>query len=85
MNIAENILKHSLQNVYFLAGTAMGGKTTMSKELAKKYGFVHFNDNWHEDSFKVWLDITAQYGGTAFSINASNTPRSTKNQRRAWS
>lgn len=29
----------------------------MAKELSKKYGFIHFNDNWHEDSFKVWRSI----------------------------
>jgi hypothetical protein len=57
VNIANNILKHSLQNVYFLTGTACGGKTTMAKELSKKYGFVHFNDNWNEDNFKVWQSI----------------------------
>jgi len=57
MNIADNILKHSLKNVYFLTGTACGGKTTMARELSKKYGFVHFNDNWHEDNFKVWESI----------------------------
>ena len=57
MNIAENILRHSLRNVYFLAGTPCGGKTTMARELSKKYGFIHFNDNWHEDNFKEWLSI----------------------------
>lgn len=57
MNISENILKHSLQNVYFLAGTACGGKTTASRKLSEKYGFIHFNDNWHEESFKVWQSI----------------------------
>ena len=57
MNIAENILKHNLQNVYFLTGTACGGKTTASKALCEKYGFIHFNDNWHEDSFKIWQSI----------------------------
>jgi len=57
MNIANNILKNSLKNVYFLTGTACGGKTTMAKELSKKYGFVHFNDNWHEDNFKQWQSI----------------------------
>jgi hypothetical protein len=57
MNIAENILKNSLQNVYFLAGTACGGKTTMAKELSRKYGYIHFNDNWHEDNFKIWQSI----------------------------
>jgi len=57
MNIAENILKHNLKNVYFLTGTAMAGKTTMAQELSAKHGFIHFNDNWHEDNFKVWNSI----------------------------
>ena len=57
MNISENILKHSLQNVYFLTGTACGGKTTASRKLSEKHGFFHFNDNWHEESFKVWQTI----------------------------
>ena len=57
MNIPENILKHSLQNVYFFVGTACGGKTTMARELSKKYGFIYFSDNWYEDNFKVWDSI----------------------------
>ena len=57
MNIANNILKHSLKNVYFLVGTACGGKTTMARELSKKYGFIHFNDNWNEPNWKVWESI----------------------------
>ena len=57
MNIAENILRHSLQNVYFLVGTACGGKTTMAREISKKYGFIHFNDNWNEKNHKVWQSI----------------------------
>lgn len=57
MNIAENILKYSLQNVYFLVGTPCGGKTTAASALCAKHGFYHFNDNWHEDSFKVWQSL----------------------------
>ena len=57
MNISENILKYNLRNVYFLTGTACGGKTTAANELSKRYGFIHFNDNWHEESFKVWDSI----------------------------
>jgi tRNA uridine 5-carbamoylmethylation protein Kti12 len=57
MNISENILKNSLKNVYFLIGTPCGGKTTMAKELSKKYGFIRFCDNWHEENFKVWESI----------------------------
>lgn len=51
MNIANNILKHNLKNVYFLSGTACGGKTTMAKELSEKYGFIHYGDNYHTDDF----------------------------------
>jgi len=57
MNIANNILKHNLQNVFFLVGTACGGKTTMANELSKKYGFIHFNDNWNEENCRVWETI----------------------------
>jgi len=57
MNIGNNILKRSLQNVYFFVGTACGGKTTMCKELSKKYGFIHFSDNWNEPNWKDWKSI----------------------------
>ncbi|MDR1689999.1 MAG: AAA family ATPase [Clostridiales bacterium] len=68
MNIAENILKHNLKNVYFLNGTALAGKTTMAVELSKKYGFYHFNDNWHEDRFNIYRSI----------CNEKYQPQSTK-------
>jgi len=74
MNIANNILKHSLENVYFLVGTACGGKTTMAKELSKKHGFIHFSDNWNEDSFKVWQSI----------ITKKYQPNSTKRMEIDW-
>jgi len=57
MNIANNIIKRSLQNVYFFVGTACGGKTTMCKALAEKYGFIHFSDNWNEPNWKEWESI----------------------------
>jgi len=57
MIIANNILKRSLQNVYFFVGTACGGKTTMGIELSKKYGFIYFSDNWNEPNWKEWESI----------------------------
>ena len=60
MNITENILKHNLQNVYFLTGTALAGKTTMTKVLANKYNFVPFHDNHNEPHFKIWEKIRTQ-------------------------
>ena len=74
MKIANNILKHSLQNVYFLVGTACGGKTTMAKELSKKHGFIHFNDNWNEEAFKVWQSI----------IDEKYQPNSAKRKEMDW-
>jgi len=57
MNIAENILKHSLQNVYFLAGTALAGKTTMAKALEEKHGFIFFSEDWGSDNFREFRSI----------------------------
>lgn len=46
MNIAENILRHNLKNVFFLVGTACGGKTTMAREISKKHGLLYIDENW---------------------------------------
>ena len=37
MIFQDNIIKQYLKNVYFIAGTPCGGKTTASRALAKKY------------------------------------------------
>ena len=39
MIFQDNVMKEYLKNVYFIAGTPCGGKTTISRALAKKYGF----------------------------------------------
>ena len=57
MNIAENILKYNLKNVYFLIGSLCGGKTTMCQALAGKYGFTYFNSNHRQDDFMNWRGI----------------------------
>ena len=57
MNIANNIIKHSLQNVYFLTGTMLAGKTTMCKALADKHGFTWFDYNHNGVPFKKWLSL----------------------------
>ena len=74
MNIAENVLKHGLRNVYFLAGTSCGGKTTMAREISKKYGFIHFHDNHHEEHFRIWQSI----------CNEKYQPFATKQNQMTW-
>lgn len=57
MNISENILKHSLGNVYFLTGSPCGGKTTMCRALNEKFGFTFFNSNHRAPGFASWTEI----------------------------
>lgn len=47
MNIANNILKECLKNVYFINGTAYAGKSTMVRLLAEKHGMLHCGENYH--------------------------------------
>lgn len=54
MNIENNILKHYLENVLFITGTAYAGKSTMCTMLAERYGLYHCVENYKMDEF---LDI----------------------------
>ena len=47
MNIANNILKHYLKNVYFITGTAYAGKSTTVKMLAEKFDMIFCGENYH--------------------------------------
>jgi hypothetical protein len=46
MDLPDNIIRHFLQNVYFIAGGLCGGKTTISTHLSQKYGIALYN--WDE-------------------------------------
>ena len=45
MEIANNILKHYLRNVYFITGTAYAGKSNTAKMLADRYHMVLCGEN----------------------------------------
>ena len=47
MNIANNILKHYLKNVYFITGTAYAGKSTTVKMLADRFDMIFCGENYH--------------------------------------
>ena len=47
MKIANNVIKHYLQNVYFITGTAYAGKSTVAKMLAERYGMILCGENYH--------------------------------------
>ena len=46
MDLPDNILRHYLRNVYFVAGGLCGGKTTISTLLSQKYDVTLYN--WDE-------------------------------------
>ena len=49
MEIKNNVLKEYLKNVYFVSGTACGGKTTVTRILSKRFGIpVYDNDDEFE-------------------------------------
>lgn len=53
MNIANNVLKENLKNVYFIGGTACAGKTTISRMLSKKYGFTLYEQDKQYDRHRA--------------------------------
>lgn len=54
MIFQDNILKAYLKNVYFISGTPCGGKSTISKALAKKHGVAVYDlDRQMEEHKKI--------------------------------
>lgn len=55
MIFQDNVLKEYLKNVYFIAGMPCGGKTTISKALARKHGFAVYDA---DEQFPVHQQIS---------------------------
>lgn len=47
MIFQDNVLKKYLENVYFITGTPCGGKTTISRALAERQGFMVYDIDEH--------------------------------------
>ena len=60
MNFQNNVLKEYLKNVYFITGTPCGGKTTVSKALAEKYGLAVYTTDEHFDGHREISDVRFQ-------------------------
>lgn len=60
MKIENNILKHYLQNVYFITGTAYAGKSTMVKMLSEKYDMIFCGENYHSKVSDIVADPVIQ-------------------------
>lgn len=60
MIFQDNIIKQYLKNVYFIAGTPCGGKTTVSRALAKKYGILIYDIDERFDEHQAMSDPVLQ-------------------------
>ena len=47
MEIANNIIRHYLRNVYFITGTAYAGKSTAVRMLADRFDMICCGENYH--------------------------------------
>ena len=60
MKIQDNVLKAYLKNVYFITGTACGGKSTAARALADKYGLTLYDIDVHFDGHQALSDTVSQ-------------------------
>lgn len=65
MIFQDNVIREFLKNVYFVTGTACGGKTTISRELAKRHNLLVY-------------DIDAQFANHQKISNATFQPAMNK-------
>lgn len=48
IQISDNIVRHYLQNVYFINGHSYAGKSTMVRMLAERYDMIHCGENYSD-------------------------------------
>lgn len=70
MIFQDNVIKEFLRNVYFVIGTPCGGKTTISRELAKRHNFLVY-------------DIDEQFANHQKASNAAFQPAMNKTFKNA--
>ena len=60
MQIADNILRAQLKNVYFINGTAYAGKSTMCAMLAERYDMLLCGENYGHERMLTMVDGQTQ-------------------------
>jgi len=68
MNIQDNVIKQALKSVYFICGTACGGKSTAARTLARRHGYLYFDVDTLFDGHRLLSDPEHQpYMNTTFA------------------
>ena len=84
MIFQDNVMKEYLKNVYFITGTPCGGKTTLSRALAEKYGFELFDIDERFDEHKKISDPLFQPAMTTYFKSADEFFGRTVEEYKNW-
>lgn len=84
MIFQDNVMKEYLKNVYFIAGTPCGGKTTISRALAKKYGFEIYDIDERFDEHRKISDPLYQPAMNAYFKSADDFFGRTVEEYKNW-
>ena len=60
MILQDNVMKEYLKNVYFVTGTPCGGKTTISRELAKRHNLLVYDVDDQFEKHQQVSNVTFQ-------------------------
>ena len=60
MIFQDNVIKEYLRNVYFITGTPCGGKTTISRELAKRHNLLVYDIDEQFEKHQELSDVAFQ-------------------------
>ena len=84
MVFQDNVLKEYLKNVYFITGTPCGGKTTISRELAKRYDLLVYDVDMHFSRHQEISDPAFQPAMNKFFQNADAFFGRTVEEYKQW-
>ena len=82
--LIKDYKKEQFKNVYFITGTATGGKTTISKALSEKYGYLRYDVDEEFDHHKLLSNPIDQPNMNKEFKNADEFFLRDKNEYIAW-
>lgn len=84
MILQDNVIKEYLKNVYFITGTPCGGKTTISRELAKRHNLLVYDIDEQFENHQRVSKATYQPAMNKFFNNADEFFGRTVDEYKKW-
>lgn len=84
MIFQDNVIKEYLKNVYFITGTPCGGKTTISRELAKRHNLLVYDVDEKFEKHQKISNVVFQPAMNKFFKDADEFFGRTVEEYRKW-